>query len=77
VWSLQGKVVSLLDRFPCSSCSTAAAFLQKFVNKGVQWAHLDIAGSVCVGVPSNVLKLVILTVAVMLTRPRDVQQASW
>lgn len=24
--------------------STAAAFLKRFVNKGVQWAHLDIAG---------------------------------
>merc|ERR1712137_113715 len=24
--------------------STAAAFLQKFVNEGVQWAHMDVAG---------------------------------
>lgn len=24
--------------------STAAAFLQSFVNQGVQWAHIDIAG---------------------------------
>ena len=25
-------------------CSTAAAFLQKFVEPGVKWAHVDIAG---------------------------------
>lgn len=29
---------------------TAAAFLMQFVNKGVDWAHIDIAG------PSNIIK---------------------
>ena len=25
-------------------CCTAAAYLSQFVNKGVKWAHIDVAG---------------------------------
>jgi len=28
---------------------TAALFLKEFINEGVEWAHLDIAGPVSVG----------------------------
>jgi leucyl aminopeptidase len=33
------------SRRPEASSSQAAAFLQKFVEKGVSWAHIDIAGT--------------------------------
>jgi leucyl aminopeptidase len=33
---------------------TAAQFLQRFVNEGVKWAHLDIAGMVWASKPSAV-----------------------
>jgi len=32
-------------RSPFAGASRAAAFLEKFVEKGVKWVHLDIAGA--------------------------------
>ena len=29
---------------PWGGCSTAAAYLEHFVDEGVKWAHVDIAG---------------------------------
>lgn len=40
------------DKF--GGASTAAAFLQKFVEKGTKWAHIDIAGpAIKTGVPAK------------------------
>lgn len=36
--------ISNMGKSRMGGASTAAAFLQRFVDKGVQWAHLDIAG---------------------------------
>ncbi len=36
--------ISNLGKSRYGGASNAAAFLEKFVDKGVKWAHIDIAG---------------------------------
>jgi leucyl aminopeptidase len=35
-----------LGKAPYAGAGTAAAFLEKFVEKNTKWAHIDIAGTV-------------------------------
>jgi leucyl aminopeptidase len=50
---LLGRHVGYLSKCKCSFAGgraggsiTAALFLKEYINKGVEWAHLDIAGPV-------------------------------
>lgn len=43
----QATDIKNIGRAPYGGACTAAAFLECFVEEGVKWAHLDIAGPTC------------------------------